>query len=115
MTTLLITSVHAVEHDTGPGHPESPDRIRVVTKALEQNAFRDLKRATAPDATMEQMARAHPQEFVETVLRAVPKSGFARIDADTVLSPGSGPAIVNARGPPQSRANAARTARVTSL
>ncbi len=98
MTTLLITSAHSVEHDTGPGHPESPDRIRAVTKALDQDAFRDLKRAKAPDATLEQMSRAHPREFVETVLMAVPKSGFARVDADTILSPGSGPAIVEAAG-----------------
>ena len=98
MTTLLITSAHSVEHDTGPGHPESPDRIRAVTKALEQNAFRDLKRANAPDATLEQMSRAHPKEFVEAILKAVPKSGFARVDSDTVMSPGSGPAIVEAAG-----------------
>ena len=65
MTTLLITSIHAAEHDTGPGHPESPDRIRAVVKALQQDSFKGLKRMTAPDATVAQMARAHPQKFVE--------------------------------------------------
>jgi acetoin utilization deacetylase AcuC-like enzyme len=98
MSTLLITAAHAAEHDTGPGHPECPDRIRAVSKALEQTAFRDLKRMSAPDATVEHMARAHPREFVEAVLEAVPDKGFARVDMDTVLSAGSGPAIVEAAG-----------------
>ncbi len=98
MTTLLVTSTHAVEHDTGPGHPESPDRIRAVVKALEQDSFKGLKRMTAPDATVAQMARAHPQKFVEQILAAVPGRGYARVDPDTVLSPGSGPAIIEAAG-----------------
>ena len=98
MTTLLITSTHAVDHDTGPGHPESPDRIRAVVKALQQDSFKGLTRMTAPDATVAQMARAHPQKFVEQILAAVPGRGYARIDPDTVLSPGSGAAIVEAAG-----------------
>jgi acetoin utilization deacetylase AcuC-like enzyme len=98
VTTLLLTAAHAADHDTGPGHPESPDRIRAVAKALEQDSFRGLPRASAPAATAEQMARPHPRAFVEAVLAAVPSHGFARIDADTVVSPGSGAAIVEAAG-----------------
>ena len=98
MTTLLVTSNHAAEHDTGPGHPESPDRIRAVMKALAQDSFKGLARMTAPDATVEQMARAHPRAFVDAILAAVPGRGFARVDPDTVLSPGSGNAIVEAAG-----------------
>jgi acetoin utilization deacetylase AcuC-like enzyme len=98
MPTLLVTSAHAADHDTGPGHPESPDRVRAVVKALDQAVFRDLQRLCAPDATIDQMARAHPHEFVEAVLDAVPARGFARVDADTVISSGSGAAIVEAAG-----------------
>ena len=44
------------------------------------------------------MARAHSHAFVEAVLRAVPEQGYRRVDADTILSPGSGPAIADAAG-----------------
>jgi acetoin utilization deacetylase AcuC-like enzyme len=98
MTTLLVTHASATEHDTGPGHPEQPDRIRSVVKALDQSAFSGLKRAAARPATLEQMARAHPREFVEAVLEAVPAKGYVRVDPDTVLSPGSRAAIVDAAG-----------------
>jgi acetoin utilization deacetylase AcuC-like enzyme len=98
MTTLLVTHASAAGHDTGPGHPEQPDRIRRVTKALEQPAFAGLKRMAAKPATIEQMSRAHPREFVETVMAAIPAKGYARVDADTILSPGSGAAIADAAG-----------------
>jgi len=98
MTTLLVTHASATQHDTGPGHPEQPDRIRYVTRALEQAAFKGLLRQAATPATLEQMARAHPRAFVEAVLAAVPDEGYARVDADTVLSPGSRAAITEAAG-----------------
>jgi acetoin utilization deacetylase AcuC-like enzyme len=63
MATLFITHASATGHDTGPGHPEQPDRIRRVVRALEQPAFAGLKRATARAATVAEMARAHPQDF----------------------------------------------------
>ena len=34
MTTLLLTHPCFVEHDTGPGHPERPDRMRAIDKVL---------------------------------------------------------------------------------
>jgi acetoin utilization deacetylase AcuC-like enzyme len=98
MTTLLVTHASATGHDTGPGHPEQPDRIRSVVRALDQSTFAGLKRMAATPATVEQMARAHPRAFVEAVLKAVPERGYARVDGDTVLSPGSGAAIQDAAG-----------------
>ncbi|TAL02950.1 MAG: histone deacetylase family protein [Rhodospirillaceae bacterium] len=98
MTTLLVTHASATGHDTGDGHPEQPDRIRHVLKALEQPVFAQLQRVAARTATLDQMARAHPRAFVEAVLRAVPEQGFRSIDADTILSPGSGAAIADAAG-----------------
>jgi len=98
MTTLLVTHASATEHDTGYGHPEQPDRIRYVVKALERPAFAGLKRQEARAATIEQMSLAHPRAFVEAVLEAVPAEGYARVDGDTILSPGSGAAIVDAAG-----------------
>jgi len=98
VATLLVSHASATGHDTGPGHPEQPDRIRYVLKALEQAAFAKLQRTAARAATVGEMARAHPRAFVEAVLAAVPSHGFAQIDGDTLLSPGSGAAIADAAG-----------------
>ncbi|MDX2141938.1 MAG: histone deacetylase family protein [Rhodospirillaceae bacterium] len=98
MTTLLVTHASGLEHDTGPYHPESPDRLRSVQKALAQSAFKDLLREDAPAATVEQMARAHSVPFVENMLAAIPVKGLRHLDPDTVVSPGSGAAITHAAG-----------------
>ena len=44
MTTLLITHSACLEHDTAPGHPESPARLRAVLKALDAPEFAALDR-----------------------------------------------------------------------
>jgi acetoin utilization deacetylase AcuC-like enzyme len=93
MTTLLITHPCFVEHDTGPGHPERPDRMRAIDKALSQEAFSGLERVEAPlrDDVEEQIALAHPVEYIEAIKDARPSPGQppARLDPDTVLSSGS--------------------------
>jgi acetoin utilization deacetylase AcuC-like enzyme len=98
MDTLLFTHPACIGHDTGPGHPERPDRLRAVLTTLENESFALLQRREAPEATIEQIARAHPEGFVRRLLAAVPSEGLQPIDADTVLSPGSGAAALRAAG-----------------
>jgi acetoin utilization deacetylase AcuC-like enzyme len=90
MATLLITHPIFVEHDTGPGHPERPDRMRAVDKALSHEIFADLKREEAPlrDDVEEQIALAHPKAYIDWVksMRPAPGAEAARLDPDTVLS-----------------------------
>jgi acetoin utilization deacetylase AcuC-like enzyme len=87
MTTLLYTHPACLEHDPGQYHPESPFRLRAVLEALEGPDFARLERREAPEAELEDLARVHPRGFVERLLAAVPQSGHAGIDADTVMSP----------------------------
>jgi acetoin utilization deacetylase AcuC-like enzyme len=93
MSTLLITHPSFVEHDTGPGHPERPDRMRAIDKVLAHELFSDLKREEAPlrDDVEDQIALAHPRAYVEWVKSARPQPGEepVRLDPDTVLSPTS--------------------------
>lgn len=98
MTTLFITHGDCLAHDTGAYHPERPDRLRSVLKAMEQDDFRGLIREEAPRASLEAMARAHPGDFVSNILKAVPERALRQIDSDTVLSPGSGDAMQRAAG-----------------
>jgi acetoin utilization deacetylase AcuC-like enzyme len=98
MTTLLFTHRACLEHDPGPYHPESPDRLRAVLEALEAPEFARLERREAPEAAIEDLIRVHPRGFVERLLAAVPESGHRGIDADTILSPASGRAALRAAG-----------------
>jgi acetoin utilization deacetylase AcuC-like enzyme len=98
MTTLLYTHPACLEHDPGPHHPESPARLRAVLDALKGRDFARLDRREAPEAAVEDIARVHPRRFIEALLAAVPESGHAGIDADTVLSPQSGRAALHAAG-----------------
>lgn len=98
MTTAIFTHPDFALHDTGPGHPESPERIAVVWRMLDREEFRALPRFEAPEASVEQLAWVHERRYVEAVLGAVPADGYTRLDPDTVLSPGSRGAILRAAG-----------------
>lgn len=99
MTTWLITHPACLEHDTGPGHPESIARLQTVLSALEGPAFQFLQRQEAPQATIEQLARVHERAYVEQVLASIPAEGYRALDSgDTVVSPGSGGAALRAAG-----------------
>lgn len=90
MPALLITHPCFVEHDTGPGHPERPDRMRAIDKALEHEMFQDLKREEAPlrDDVEERILLAHPKRYLDSIKAARPEEGEppVRLDPDTVLS-----------------------------
>ena len=98
MTTLLYTHPACLEHDPGDHHPESAARLRAVLDALADPEFALLERREAPVAAFEDLLRVHPRRHVERMLRAVPRSGYVGIDADTILSPASGEAALCAAG-----------------
>lgn len=97
MTTLIFTHTDCLAHDTGPGHPEHAGRLRTVLQLLDEE-FPDLTRRDAPEATVEQLERVHDPHYVRHVLDSIPAGGYRRLDPDTVLSPGSRPAILRAAG-----------------
>jgi len=98
MNTILFTHPTCLEHDTGLGHPECADRLRAVLRMLEGEAFQLLDRREAPQATHEQIARAHSPGHIDRVVAAVPAYGHAPLDSDTILSPGSYEAALRAAG-----------------
>jgi acetoin utilization deacetylase AcuC-like enzyme len=98
LTTALFTHPACIGHDPGPGHPESPARLKAVLAALEAADFAALDRRAAPEATAEQLARVHPAAYVEAVLEAMPAKGYVMLDADTIVSPGSREAALRAAG-----------------
>ena len=98
MTTLLLSHPACLDHLNPMGHPERPDRLRAIERALEDEKFQTLAREQAPMATMEMIALAHPMDYVEQVRTAAPKEGMVRLDADTTMSPGSFEAAMRGAG-----------------
>ena len=101
MTTRLITHSDCLNHDTSPGHPESPDRLRSILAALDADEFAGVERAHAPLATQQQIRRVHSQELIDDVRGAAEmaaQKGYVRIDADTIVSKGSYIAALRAAG-----------------
>ena len=100
MSTLLISHPACLNHLTPPGHPERPDRLRVVEEALADERFQLLAREQAPMAEAEIIALVHPMEYIEAIREAAPSEdeGMIRLDADTSMSPGSLEAALRAVG-----------------
>jgi len=114
MATLYLTHPVCLEHDTGPGHPERPDRLRALYAALDHDTFKDLVREEAPSAELEDLERAHPKAYIEAIKAAVPKEGLVRVDADTTLSPKSWEAAMRAVGAGQRAVDQVMTGKVSN-
>jgi acetoin utilization deacetylase AcuC-like enzyme len=98
MSTLLITHPACLEHLTPLGHPERPERLRAIERALEAEKFQSLARVEAPMARFEIIALCHPMDYITQLRDATPKEGMVRLDADTSISPGSFEAALRAVG-----------------
>ena len=98
MSTLLITHPACLDHITPLGHPERPDRLRVIERALEAEKFQSLARVQAPRAALEIIALCHPMDYITQIRDATPREGMVRLDADTSMSPGSFEAALRAVG-----------------
>ncbi|MCD9147229.1 histone deacetylase family protein [Pseudophaeobacter flagellatus] len=95
MTTALITHADCLRHETPTGHPEQVARLKHVLHALEPLA---LRRVGAPLAAEDDILRIHPIDHLRALRNALPQAGFAKIDGDTFLSPGSLDAAFRAAG-----------------
>ena len=98
MTTRLYSHPIFLEHLTPPGHPERPDRLRAIARALEDEAFAHLDRVEAPEGDEATILYVHPESYIERIRRAIPEEGIASIDADTSVSPKSWQAALTGVG-----------------
>lgn len=98
MTTLLISHPASLQHITPVGHPERADRMRAIERVLEGEVFQHLARAEPPVAPLETVLLAHDEPYAEALEHARPREGSVRIDADTVMSPGTWEAALRGVG-----------------
>ena len=95
MVLNIYTHPIGLKHDTGPGHAESPERLRVIMELLDEMG---ITPATAPEAEVEWIARAHPQSYIDSIVEALPDRGTVYLDSDTVISPQSYEAALHGAG-----------------
>ena len=74
MTTQLYSHPIFLEHLTPPGHPERPDRMRAVEKALAEPKFDALIRLDAPRGREENVFLAYPESHMAFVASAIPET-----------------------------------------
>src|SRR5208282_2989775 len=99
MSTLYITHDAFLDHDTGDWHPERADRLRAIEKALAHERFQNLHHVQAPQATREQIVRAHPERYFDFIEKSRPWQDLISLDGgDTIMSPGSWEAALRAAG-----------------
>ncbi len=88
--TGLVYHPAYLEHDMGPGHPESPNRLRAIVQQLEQSGtLARLTRIEPRLAEDEWITQVHTPDYVASLKRHAPVSGRISLDPDTSMSPGS--------------------------
>jgi acetoin utilization deacetylase AcuC-like enzyme len=83
---LFFTHDDCDQHITPPGHPERVDRLVAVRRAA---GALGLAETPCPMGDEADVLRVHPQSHIDRLRAAVPRQGWAQIDGDTILSPGS--------------------------
>ena len=78
MATLLLHHSSFANHRTEPGHPERPDRYRVVEAVLGQPQFDPLVREEAEVADLDTTRYVHTNRYVDALEEARPDEGYAQ-------------------------------------
>jgi acetoin utilization deacetylase AcuC-like enzyme len=95
----IFTHPACALHDMGAGHPEQPARVVEVMNALRAtNLACEDNTESAPQISIAQLARVHPQDYIDFVFSTSPKVGRAQLDPDTAMNPHSLEAALRAAG-----------------
>ena len=99
LRTAILYAHLFKQHDTGPGHPESPERCDAVMRGLERTGLKDRLLAIAPRmAGNEEVLACHTESYLRTVRRDVASGADALSTGDTAVGPRSFEAALYAAG-----------------
>lgn len=88
MTTGIIWDERYLQHETGPYHPERPERLIAIRKMLESSSVGEqLERLTPRLASQEEIALIHSLDYVRAIAEV--QGETTQLDPDTVSSPDS--------------------------
>ncbi len=90
MPTAFFSHPACLRHDTGADHPESARRLSAIADRLLASGLSNvLQNYDAPAVSREQLLRVHDSEYIDAIEDSIPAEGYARLDPDTIISPGS--------------------------
>src|SRR5689334_19123110 len=85
MSLIVVSSERFAEHQTPPGHPESPERADVMDVVANEWRRRKGEIVAPREATHEQLARVHDPDYLRRISET---AGTATaLDPDTYTSP----------------------------
>jgi len=98
MKTGLITSDTYQNHNTGDGHPEKIDRVTAVIDNFKKLDNKNLvwKKPSKFDRSLLEIT--HNSDYINFVENSFPEKGLSFLDGDTIVSPGSKEATLDAVG-----------------
>ncbi len=103
--TAVFTHPDCASHLTGPGHPERPERLDALLRAVAEELpilGGQVGFADGRHATEDELALVHPADHVERVKSAVDRArdsnAIVFLDRDTAVSPSSWDAALAAAG-----------------
>lgn len=97
-TALLIDPVFKL-HDTGPGHPERPERYDALTRAFDKAGLtKSLLHVATRPATEDEVALVHTRPYIQTVKRDIAAGATELSTGDTTISPKSLEVALDAAG-----------------
>ena len=99
MATLVLHHSSFANHQTAPGHPERPDRYRVVEAVLGQRQFDPLLREEAEVAELDTTRYVHTNRYVDALEEARPDEGYVYLDGgDTMMDPSTWEVVLRGVG-----------------
>lgn len=98
MTTCIFTSNSSIKHDTGPGHPECPERIPAILTGLKKIQSQKLIWREIGSFDEKYIQLTHSKKYLEKINQSFPKEDLVFLDGDTIVSKGSKKAAYDAVG-----------------
>jgi acetoin utilization deacetylase AcuC-like enzyme len=98
MKTGLITSDTYQNHNTGDGHPEKNDRVRVILDNFKKLQNKNLIWKKPSKFNRSLLEITHNSDYTKFVEKSFPEKGLSFLDGDTIVSPGSREAASDAVG-----------------
>jgi acetoin utilization deacetylase AcuC-like enzyme len=88
--TALVYHPGFLEHDSGPGHPERPERLVAIMERLDQEGLLGrCVRLTPVEASLEALGRVHPRQHLDYIAELSGLGWPVAETPDTQVSPGT--------------------------
>ena len=94
MKTCIVTTDSYLNHDTGEGHPEKPDRVTVVIDNLQKLQPKNLLWMQPKKFDYTYLELAHDTNYLHQINDSFPNYGLTFSSCSPIVSPASNKATL---------------------